>query len=106
MLMIHLKPYSKLLEELGLEIQKVIISECIAVNHYSNRGNYHNLVYSLTGNISIGDTLEQYEGLFEGIKIARILKKRSYLLIVGKALSILFGTITETDLKKKLSEAN
>lgn len=47
-LMIDLKPYNRLLEGLGLEIQKAkTIGEHIAENYYSDKGNYHNLMYSL-----------------------------------------------------------
>ena len=88
MLLIDQKPYRRLLEELELEILKVkTISEHIAVNYYSDKGNYHNLMYSLRQEVivlemhwsSMGDYLEG--------------------LIVGKALGLLFGTITEEDLE-------
>ena len=100
-LMIDLKPYRRLLEELRLEIQKVkTIGEHIAVNYYSNKGNYHNLMYSLRQEVitlemhwsSMGDYLE-------GLKLLEFRKRRSVLPIVGKALNVLFGTITNVDLE-------
>ena len=98
-LMIDLKPYHGLLERLSSEIEKVrVIGDEIATDHYSNR--YHSVIYSLRQEIQVLET--QWEGMGNYLKGLRLLQprtKRAVLPIVGKALNVLFGTVTEADLQ-------
>ena len=96
--MIDLKPYNVLLEGLASEIEKVrVIGDEIAMDHYSDR--YHGIMYSLRQEIqALGDQWEGMGNYLGGLKLLQPRKRRAVLLIVGKALNVLFGTVSETEL--------
>lgn len=57
---------------------------------------YHSILYSLIQSlVSHGSTLGNH---LEGLKLLQVRNKRAVLPIVGKALHVLFGTVSEADL--------
>ena len=98
-LMIDLKPYHDLLERLASEIEKVrVIGEEIATDHYSDR--YRGIMYSLRQEIQALEDQWKGMGNYLGeLKLLQPRKRRAVLPIVSKALNVLFGTVSETELR-------
>ena len=98
-LMINLKPYHDLLERLASEIEKVrVIRDEIAMDNYSDR--YHVIMYSLRQEIQV--LRDQWKGMGNNLGELKLLqprKRRAALPIVGKALNVLFRTVSETELQ-------
>ena len=74
------------------------------MDHYSDR--YHGIMYSLRQEIqALGDQWEGMGNYLGGLKLLQPRKRRAVLPIVGKALNVFFGTVSETELwaiKQKL----
>ena len=98
-LMIDLKPYHDLLERLASEIEKVrVIGDEIVTDNYSDR--YRGIMYSLRQEIQArGDQWKGMGNCLGELKLLQPRKRRAVLPIVGKALNVLFGTVSETELR-------
>ena len=95
--MIDLKPYHDLLERLASEIEKVRVDE-IATDHYSHR--YRGIIYSLRQEIQVlGDQWRGKGNYLGELKLLQLRKRRAVLPLVGKALNVLFGTVSEKELR-------
>ena len=94
-LMIDLKPYNDLLERLASEIEKIrVIGDEIATDHYSE------IMYSHRQEIqALGNQWEGMGNYLGELKLLQHRKRRAMLPIVGKALNVLFGTVSETELR-------
>ena len=98
-LMIDLKPYHDLLERLASEIEKVrVIGDEIAMDHYSGR--YRGIMYPLRQEIqALGDQWKRMGNYLGELKLLQPRNRRAVLPIVGKALNVLFGTVSETEMQ-------
>ena len=100
--LIDLKPYH---ERLASEIEKVrVIGDEIATDHYSDR--YRGIMYSLRQEIpALGDHWKGMGNYLGELKLLQPRKSRAVLRIVGNALNVLCGTVSETEfrtIKQKL----
>ena len=97
----NLEPYNSLLNELKKEIDEATLvgknleNDCIG----NEKGKCLNLWCSLMQDIKIMKaSVEVIERYLHGFTLLQNREKRSVLSIMGKALNVLFGTITEEEL--------
>lgn len=100
-LVIDLQPYELLLAQLRVEIDMLEAARTQGLN-------YHRVLYSLTQeSLILERQWKEMSDYLKGIKLLRTRQKRAVLPIIGKALGVLFGTVSEDEIrliKRKLTQ--
>ena len=100
MLVIDLNPYGDLSTKLVKELAELRKIKEKFTGRYSNNDKYLGLLDFLEQETSIiAYQWKKMHNYLRGIELLQTRPKRAVLPIVGKALSVLFGTVSESDMK-------
>lgn len=105
---IDLNPYESLLNKLNNELRQLDAARLRVGQDYSREKGYLRLLHSLGSEATMIEAQwKDMKNYLKEIELLQAREKRSVVPIVGKALNVLFGTVTEDDVKfvrRKLGE--